>query len=746
MQEDITFNFNSGGTKHPNSLHAWMPREDQEDEYPGASSSNHDDHYSMGFFAGITVETDDVIIDLNGFEIAMDEKFYIQQRFFVCISLTNKLFNDNQGPSFMGIGQKSVNNVVIKNGIIGLTSHMGIFGINSHNVHLINLVVRDFETHGIALDKFEGFTIKNVEIGPSVNGQLKVNKRYTTARLMLPVFYAVANENPDTEISFYQRGSYTMQDIIDQLLKRMDLAFEYAVNGLTNIDTESDLWKETRELFINQHGVSTHTSIYGLVLRPKKGGYSEYDEYDENEIDSRHAIIDKLYIHDLIVNHEQVTKIGVSQDIWLRNSFNSPIDLSCAVRKVKHTEEWMHDEDYYEPGPLPHIEDAVYYGDVYTDALIAIRQLSSSCWSLGRTVIWPQIIEWAQNGNTLKEYLNPDDDKPLEIKQICGYDMVSGESQGVIGIKIAYSRDVRMSNVRIDNLINMGEFGNVDCDYYGRDYNGNRAAAISIYKGTNVNIAELDVSNIVSFTGPAFGVYIDKDADTDDNDIDDENNDVVSMNVRGHRKYRAGKVSVRKLIENDEETETETAQEYQFIFNYATFSHIDAGVKATYDHIDMSRDVGINKAAISCSLFCEGDCKDVDHYDIEQQCINGHIGCPDEYNQMLIHHECQVDAEYTTPIGTVHVKSNGEINAHFITAPEDPGYTSIIIKGWYFAVGIVAILAILAAIKYVYFRHSKDKTEQQRNDDLMAQQAQDEDLPLIRDRSNREQDNGYNTL
>ena len=40
----------------------------------------------MGFFAGITIEVDDVVLDLNGHEIAMAPAFY-QQRFFLCIAL-----------------------------------------------------------------------------------------------------------------------------------------------------------------------------------------------------------------------------------------------------------------------------------------------------------------------------------------------------------------------------------------------------------------------------------------------------------------------------------------------------------------------------------------------------------------------------------------------------------------------------------------------------------------------------------
>eukprot|EP01084_Bolivina_argentea_P103981 186233_1 len=102
--------------------------------------------------------------------------------------------------------------------------------------------------------------------------------------------------------------------------------------------------------------------------------------------------------------------------------------------------------------------------------------------------------------------------------------------------------------------------------------------------------------------------------------------------------------------------------------NYAKFSHIDAGVKGTYDQIDISQNIGFNSAASSCSVYCNNNennnCDNyIKYYDMEEQCINGHIKC---INQMMIHHECQIDANYNTPIGTIYVNKNGEIDATLI--------------------------------------------------------------------------------
>ena len=123
--------------------------------------------YSMGFFAGISVECDDVVIDLNGHTIAQGNYFYLQQRFFSLIELASKAFVSGQGPGNFGGTLTSGSNIVIKNGVFGLTSHHGIHGNYATDIILQNLQFQDFEVAGIALNGFENLRIENVEIGPN---------------------------------------------------------------------------------------------------------------------------------------------------------------------------------------------------------------------------------------------------------------------------------------------------------------------------------------------------------------------------------------------------------------------------------------------------------------------------------------------------------------------------------------------------------------------------------------------------
>ena len=122
--------------------------------------------YQFGFFAAITVESSNVIIDLNNFTIEQDKMHYINQRFFSLIELNETPFIKNQGPS--NFGEISYNNYIyIKNGKLGLTSHHGIHGNGNKNILIEDLDISNFEVAAIALNGSENCVINKVNIHDS---------------------------------------------------------------------------------------------------------------------------------------------------------------------------------------------------------------------------------------------------------------------------------------------------------------------------------------------------------------------------------------------------------------------------------------------------------------------------------------------------------------------------------------------------------------------------------------------------
>ena len=71
----------SAGPLHPHIVFGfekgndWWPSSDQ-GQYPGADTAG--DEYAMGFNAGITVETRDVVIALNDHEIKQSTAIYLE--------------------------------------------------------------------------------------------------------------------------------------------------------------------------------------------------------------------------------------------------------------------------------------------------------------------------------------------------------------------------------------------------------------------------------------------------------------------------------------------------------------------------------------------------------------------------------------------------------------------------------------------------------------------------------------------
>ena len=151
FMEDIVFDFNSGIL---NEEGLWLPHCDQY-EYVGACAYR--DPYFMGFFAGLTVECDNVVIDLNGKTLSQSVEFYYQQRWFSIIELASQPFMPAQGPGMFGAAPRVASNVEIKNGYLGLSSHHGIHGnqntnINIHDIYISGYVGIFFFFFGVITD------------------------------------------------------------------------------------------------------------------------------------------------------------------------------------------------------------------------------------------------------------------------------------------------------------------------------------------------------------------------------------------------------------------------------------------------------------------------------------------------------------------------------------------------------------------------------------------------------------------
>ena len=231
LTEDIEVNFNAPSQPmdytagdSPNSynrdnLH-WFPTTEQQEsgQYPGLDQFY--GPYTLGFFAAITVETDNVVIDLNGFTLGMNREFYLQQRFFALIELGSAQFEAKQGPVDFGRNVVRGFGVKIRNGHLGLTSHHGIHG-KANDLIIEDLTISNFDVTGIQCNGCNEVIIRNVDIGGQ-NADIPVLGRYVHGRVMLSRLRYMVDEYGDETLQFANRDEeVTLRSLADRLVEQL---------------------------------------------------------------------------------------------------------------------------------------------------------------------------------------------------------------------------------------------------------------------------------------------------------------------------------------------------------------------------------------------------------------------------------------------------------------------------------------------------------------------------------------------
>ena len=83
FEEDIVFNPNSDWDESPNEEGAYFPQDSN--LYPGSDGTA--GSFRLGFFAGLSLEADNIEVDLEGHTFSVHPEFQIQQRFFTLIGM-----------------------------------------------------------------------------------------------------------------------------------------------------------------------------------------------------------------------------------------------------------------------------------------------------------------------------------------------------------------------------------------------------------------------------------------------------------------------------------------------------------------------------------------------------------------------------------------------------------------------------------------------------------------------------------
>ena len=505
LTEDIVFNPGCPLLHYKNELidnecisvtNDWLPSKQQlEKEYNHSS-------FILGFYSAINIETDNVIIDLNGFTIKQHPLHNLQQRFFQIIQLNNSPFIKGQGPSgsFSNSGFISTNNIVIKNGKFGTSSHYSIHGNNNTNVILENLLCENFESGGIALNNVENLIIDTVSIKNS-RRNVPILATYSILR-NTKIIYNKCREVLQ-EVNFNNESGL---DIFKKLLvleRRMIsnyITSEY--RSILNKNIDDELEKEIEKHYYNRSGLSDASVLTGIQITPKGIAIHSFEKNDSPnpccnfskiQIDDKNKYSSNIYISNLSIN----------------NLIANPVEIVTCKYKDKQILGTFGEIFNI----LGSIDSRGYYrNNILNNCVCCLSKILKKKKDIITTLNTPEwMTEWSESAKKIGDF-----NKNMEI--VYGMDIMGHTNKGCLGMRIGGVNNINLKNININNIHNIGKNTfkpkiekqnetivktNVE-EETGTVYGGILSIGIifsncSNIKGENVNVSEITSKHNKSF-------------------------------------------------------------------------------------------------------------------------------------------------------------------------------------------------------------------------------------------------------
>ena len=508
ITEDIVFDFNappvelqsdpewSANDFNDNGDVWWWPRKDQEEDYPGASTFYNP--FTLGYFAGISVECSDVVIDLNGYNLEMSQAFYLQQRFFSLIELANRPFAPGKGAANWGWIERYASNVVVKDGSLGLSSHHCLHGNFLNNVLVSNVQMSQFDVAGFGCGQCVQVELRDLDIGPQ-HQSIPVLGRYTHARAALPRLQHLTENYGDWEVPFWNR-SPTISSLVERLINQMDMTYNYVINGIEIDEDDDDYseWLEAKKLFINDAGYQDASASYGVVFA---GGaaVSAIGTRIENEGD---ITISNVNVHGLRSHVMEKYKVyGASTTVTMRGFFRDTFDWEAMT------------DDFSD------LENAKYVGNAWEDIMMAVvlnEEISSDWGFLYTTQIEQFVKDWVMTGDGSAE-TGANLIKYLDVH--CGTDIQVHSVKGAIGVRVDGADNLQINGLTVTDVVSTTNLGMMTCGEYdapaiaGEEvyiqpgFNGHRAHGLTtVY--TNGVLKDVMIDGVTSNYGNAYGLRV----------------------------------------------------------------------------------------------------------------------------------------------------------------------------------------------------------------------------------------------
>ena len=390
------------------------------DEYPIAPFGP----YMLGFFAAITIECTNVILDLNNFTIKQSDNFNLKQRFFANIELGSSPFIFKQGPADFSRKQTFPENVYIKNGTLGKSSHHGIHGNNMKDIFIENLTIEDFEVAGISLNNGENIYIKDCIIKDQSNQ--KFLSGLSQSRFLLPKLENINKVNKTLSIKI-ENKNITGVEIQEKLELEIQSCFNSDYNGVFSNPTKIPDG--------NMYGILLNT--LGVAIGPFK---TKREKTDKNNS----IVLENIVIKNIISKGLEIQGLfdltNGKKNKYGKTQFVGPVGDVFEIKKMTD-------------------KNGRYISNLLGNAQLFIAKHGNKK-QLGTTNIPQEIINWVEeNSNIYAKICDNINECDGEKKYYYteGGDSMGHTMKGSMGIFINAGEDIYMKNITIDNIVNKSE-------------------------------------------------------------------------------------------------------------------------------------------------------------------------------------------------------------------------------------------------------------------------------------------------
>lgn len=475
LRENITF--------HPNPDNNFMPTKEQMESgrYPAARNGG---AYHLGFFAAIAIETDGVILDLNGMTIQQSREHSLMQRFYANIELANAPFIIDQGPGKFTTEStyKAAENVMIMNGTLGRSSHHGIHGNRMRDIVISNLDIRDFEVAGIALNGAINSVIMDVKIRNTTK-DVPILSSFSQAVFLKPLLERVEESDPSLSLD-----GRSISEIIDALDSSIRDTRESVLSGNPIV---SDLFRN------DNRNTGYDGNVYGMVFNVNGVVINDFlQTRPDDAIGNTDIYASNIVIEDLLSKPIEI--IGISKA--------AEQDIPPQEQAYGGKRQVGPAGDVLDIMRITDKETMKYKPNILSDGqLILAKYVNANDKKMGTINITKQVVEWAENTLSIAELL----DDPWNLYYIKNGDSMGHLMKGNIGLFISGGRDIKMRGLVVNRVINMGvtdiyvpeKTGNKD-----KTYEGATSSGILLAASKGIDISGASVGGVISDKSNAFAV------------------------------------------------------------------------------------------------------------------------------------------------------------------------------------------------------------------------------------------------